>query len=136
MERTLKDLCFTINSLSSDFSVLGRDKMLPQTVRKACTRIGIELLDFYEKLYHAGFIRNDTKIIALVDKIDKAANKANEINQELGELTQAVKKGRKAVQQVTELMTRAKDIHEKLEDALGEAERILDIFGLELELTD
>jgi len=140
MERTLKDLCFTISSLSTDFSVLGRSKNLPKVVRGVCTRIGIELLDLDRQLYFSGFIKNDTKIIKLVDKIQAAADEANEINKELEELTLAVKKARKAIQKVTDLITKvtkeSKEILDQLEDALGEVERVLDVFGIEIDFSD
>ncbi len=139
MERTLKDLCFTINSLSTDFSVLGRSKALPKSIRNTCTRLGIELFDLDRKLYSASFIKNDTKIVALVDKIKEAADEADEVYKELDELTQAVKKVRKAVQQATELISKiseeSKDILEMLEKDLDEVERILNIFGIEVDLT-
>jgi len=140
MERTLKDLCFTISSLSTDFSVLGRHKNLPQTIRNNFTRIGIELLDLDRQLYFASFIKNDSKIIMLMERIKEAGTEANEINKELDELTQAVKKARKNVQKTTELITKTidayRDILEKIEESLGEAERILDVFGIEVDLVD
>lgn len=140
MERTLKDLCFTINGLSTEFSVMGRIRTLPQQVRNACTRVGIELLDLDRQLYFASFIKNDTKIIALVDKIQEAADQAADINRELEELTEAVRKARKVVHQASDLIAKAsetaEDLPEKIQDALRETERVLDVFGIEVDLSD
>ena len=140
MERTLKDLCFTISCLSTDFSVLGRDKSMPRNVRNACTRIGIELLDLDRQLYFASFVNNDTKLIALTDKIKEATEEANEVNKELDEVTLSVTKARKVIQQATNIMTKvsenASEVIEKLENAMSEAERVLDIFGIEIDLNN
>ena len=137
MERNLKELCFTISGLSTDFSILGRDKSLPNNVRLSCNRLGVELLDLDRQLYHATFIENDTKISLISDAIEVAADKANAVNKELDELTVALKKARKIVKSATETITTITEEYKKametIENAFDEVDRVLDILGVEVD---
>ncbi len=137
MERNLKELCFAINGLSTDFSILGRDQALPQKIKLACNRLGVELFDLVQQLYHATFIENDTKINMIADAIQSAANEADFINKELDELTSALKKARKTVKSVTETITtitdKYKEAMETIESAFDEVDRILDILGVDIQ---
>lgn len=137
MEQTVKDLCFTISGLSSEFSVLGRSKVLPDDIRAECRRLGVELLDLDRQLYFASFIENDAKITEIVNAIEVAADKADGVNKEIDELSAAVKKAREVVQKtnetVSDLTEAYEDAVEFFEDACEEVERVLEILGVENE---
>ncbi len=137
MERNLKELCFTISGLSTDFSIVGRDNSLPNNVRLSCNRLGVELLDLDRQLYHATFIENDTKISMIADAIEAAADKADAVNKELDELTAALKKARKIVKSATETITTITEEYKKametIENAFNDLDRVLDILGVEVD---
>ena len=136
MEQTVKDLCFTISGVSSNFAVLGCSRVLPDELKAACRRLGAELLDLDRQLYFASFIENDAAITQLVNAIEAAADEADAVNKEIKEVTAAVKTARdvvkslqSAAETVTDQIEKYEEAMELFKEACAEVDDILDAFA-------
>lgn len=118
-----------INSLSTDFSFLGRRQQLSKTVRDICTDIGDDLFDLHKRLYYAEFLSHDAEISQLANGIRQVGEKADKINIGIDKVTENVKwiseKMDKAEQIISGVAENAQTVLDSLKEASEKAEEVL-----------
>lgn len=106
-----------IQKLMEDFCDLAAEAPTVEENR-ALDKVAIELDDVDRALYDAAFIRNDSKISALVQELQKATAKAKSVRDQLKDLKEAIANAREKVKSAGETL-------QKADTALGKAEQML-----------
>ncbi|MBU0755819.1 MAG: hypothetical protein KJ645_11810 [Planctomycetes bacterium] len=85
---------------------------------EAFDRMAMELHDVDMALYNAIFIKNNSKIEALIKGIQKTTDEANQVRTQLEELTNIFQKARDVVKKANNYAGKAKETLDKVREVL------------------